>query len=286
MLGQRIVTALLMLAVLLPSVLYPTLTPLGVVTLLCIAAAVWEWARLNQCQEGTARLLGVVVAAAAAAFWALGGLDGRWGLAWQCVSACWVLGGAWLLYHGVERWKAVPKGLRLLVGVLALLLAWVALMQARRIGINFLFSAMALVWVADIGAYFSGRAWGGRLVAFKLAPHISPGKTWEGFLGGAVAVLLCAVLWLFCETRWAVDSPSLFALLHRGGVFLMVLGVLLMVAMSVVGDLVESLFKRSAGVKDSSGLLPGHGGVLDRLDALLPTLPMAMGFAMLTGVNG
>ena len=127
--------------------------------------------------------------------------------------------------------------------------------------------------MADIAAYFAGRAFGRR----KLAPAISPGKSWEGVWGGMLGVVTMAGLWIGVDTQWSVDSPSLFTRLYeaRGLAFLMV-ATLFLTMMSVTGDLVESLVKRSAGMKDSSQLLPGHGGVLDRVDALLPTLPLAM----------
>ena len=133
-------------------------------------------------------------------------------------------------------------------------------------------SVLLLVWAADIAAYFAGRAFGRR----KLAPAISPGKSWEGVGGAVLGVMLLSQLWLQVESIWTLDSPSIYAvLMRRGGLFL-ILGVLALTAMSVVGDLVESLLKRCAGVKDSSHLLPGHGGVLDRVDALLPTFPLAL----------
>jgi len=164
----------------------------------------------------------------------------------------------------------------MLLGLIALCLTWLAVAQARQIGINFLFSVLALVWVADIGAYFAGRALGGRFTRSKLAASISPGKSWEGVWGGMLGVLLLAFGWRYLDTRLAAVVPSLYSHLgQRGLVFLLIVAVF-MAAMSVVGDLIESLVKRSAGVKDSSALLPGHGGVLDRIDALLPTLPLAM----------
>jgi len=125
-------------------------------------------------------------------------------------------------------------------------------------------------------AYFSGRALGGKIIARKLAPSISPGKTWEGALGGFVGVLLVAMLWMLWDSRHPQLPSSLHTLLWQHGAVLALVAWAFLTAMSVVGDLVESLVKRSAGVKDSSGLLPGHGGVLDRVDALLPTLPLAM----------
>ncbi len=180
-------------------------------------------------------------------------------------------------------WPRVPRALRLAGGVLALWLAWLAMAQARRIGVNFLLSVLVLVWAADIFAYFSGRALGGRLTGGrKLAPAISPGKSWEGVWGGMLGVLGVAALWVWLDGAHATGSASLYTRLHQGGWWLLVLGAVFLSAMSVVGDLAESLVKRSAGVKDSSRLLPGHGGVLDRIDALLPALPLAMMLVSLT----
>ena len=124
----------------------------------------------------------------------------------------------------------------------------------------------------DTFAYFSGRAFG----RHKLAPSISPGKTWEGAISGFIGVFVLAACWLWADAQGMSSANSLYARLWAFGPLLAVLSLAFLVAMSVVGDLVESLVKRSAGVKDSSGLLPGHGGVLDRVDALLPVLPLAM----------
>jgi phosphatidate cytidylyltransferase len=125
-------------------------------------------------------------------------------------------------------------------------------------------------------AYFAGRAFGLRFTRRKLAPTISPGKSWEGVWGGVVGVIVLAVCWVWADRAFAAGVPSLYTHLATRGWWLLLLGVVFLAAMSVVGDLVESLIKRSAGAKDSSSLLPGHGGVLDRIDALLPTLPLAM----------
>jgi phosphatidate cytidylyltransferase len=150
------------------------------------------------------------------------------------------------------------------------------LAQARVIGIHFLLSILALVWAADIFAYFAGRTWGGRFSRSKLAASISPGKSWEGVWGGMVGVVLMAFVWRWLDAANGVQDLSWYSHVGRRGSLLLLLAAVFMAAMSVVGDLLESLVKRSAGVKDSSGLLPGHGGVLDRVDALLPALPLAM----------
>ena len=165
---------------------------------------------------------------------------------------------------------------RWVAGVLALLVAGLAIVQARAIGINFLLSVLALVWAADIFAYFAGRAFGLRFTKVKLAPSISPGKSWEGAWGGFAGVFLMACLWVWLDARLHAQVGSLYTRLFDQGWWMLLMAVLFLTAMSVIGDLVESLIKRSAGVKDSSQLLPGHGGVLDRIDALLPTLPLAM----------
>jgi phosphatidate cytidylyltransferase len=132
----------------------------------------------------------------------------------------------------------------------------------------YLLSVLAIVWVADIGAYFSGKAFGKR----KLAPTISPGKSWEGAIGGWLAVLVIASL----STRLSVFADTFSSHMLRGfGWAGLILILTALVAISVAGDLFESMLKRRIGFKDSSSLLPGHGGVLDRIDALIPVMPLA-----------
>jgi phosphatidate cytidylyltransferase len=136
-------------------------------------------------------------------------------------------------------------------------------------GVPFVLSLLLLVWLADIGAYFSGKAFG----KHKLAPAISPGKTWEGAIGGWLVVMIVALAAVVLHAF----EPTLYSgLWAHWGALRALLALTLLVVFSVVGDLFESMMKRQAGVKDSSGLLPGHGGVLDRIDALLPVLPLAM----------
>lgn len=276
MLKQRIITALVLLALLLPALFASQPQGFYLLTLALIAAAGWEWARLNGCSGTWAWLTGALCGGMGAVMWWLG-----WpGLAlpglWLGVGSAWILLSAWSLHRGVAAWQTHPRWLRWLLGVMALGLTWLALVQARYLGVNFLLSVMALVWMADIAAYFAGRTWGGRLVRRKLALTISPGKSWEGVMGAVLGVCLLALLWRYADARLDASVPSLYSHLSARGTAFMLLGCLLMVVMSVVGDLMESLVKRSAGVKDSSALLPGHGGVLDRVDALLPTLPLAM----------
>jgi len=276
MLKQRIITALVLLAILLPALFYPSPVPFAAVVLVLMAGGAWEWGRLNGCGPLASVVVGAVCIALCAASWLLGLADQPLGPLWLAAGGFWVLGGAWLLHAGVPGWPRIPGPVRLVAGVLALWLAWLAVVQARTVGINFLLSVMTLVWMADIAAYFAGRAFGLRFTRNKLAPSISPGKSWEGVWGGVAGVLVLAVCWVVSDARLQAPVASLYTRLATQGWWLLVLGALFMAAMSVVGDLIESLIKRSAGVKDSSNLLPGHGGVLDRVDALLPTLPLAM----------
>jgi len=276
MLRQRVLTAVVLLLVLLPALFYPSALPFAVLALVFIAAAAWEWARLAGFGQGGAMFAAAVVVSACALAWNSGWLQQSLQPFWLAVALLWLAAAIVLLRGGVPLWLRLwPVG-RLMLGLFVLFAAWLAVAQARRAGINFLLSIMALVWMADIAAYFTGRAWGGRMVRRKLAPGISPGKTWEGALGGVLATVLLAFGWIWLDRRLAGMSPSLYSQLQAAGGWLMVPAIVGLCAMSVVGDLIESLLKRAAGKKDSSGLLPGHGGVLDRIDALLPTMPLAM----------
>lgn len=276
MLKQRILTALVLLAILLPALFYPDPAAFAGVVLVLMAGAAWEWGRLNGCSFAASLALSAVCVALCAAAWLAGWTAQPLTLLWTLAAGVWVLGSAWLLRAGVPGWPRIPRALRLVLGVLGLWLAWLAVVQARIIGINFLLSVMTLVWMADIAAYFAGRAFGLRFTKNKLAPSISPGKSWEGVWGGMAGVLLLGLCWVVADAHWEAAVPSLYSRLWAQGAWLLLLGALFMACMSVVGDLIESLVKRSAGAKDSSNLLPGHGGVLDRVDALLPTLPIAM----------
>ncbi len=281
MLKQRVITALVLLAILLPALFWKTPEPFLAITLLLLAAGGWEWGRLNGLSRGVNIALGSVTLALCAAVWALGWPQRPSGMMWAVVGGFWVLAGAALVRGGVEAWPKIPVGVRVVGGVLALVLAWLAMAQARVIGVNFLLSILVLVWVADIFAYFAGRALGGKFTHRKLAATISPKKSWEGVWGGLAGVVVLAVAWTLADGAAQAQVPSLYSRLAALGWLVLVLSSLFLGAMSVVGDLTESLVKRSAGIKDSSQLLPGHGGVLDRVDALLPTLPLAMMLATL-----
>lgn len=274
MLRQRVITALVLMAVLLPALFAPSPLPFALLSLVAISAAGWEWARLNGAGAalpalGTGLALAVLCGATGLALPRIGTIAPLW---WAGV-ALWLVGGGLALRAGPAGWGARPRALRWVLGLALLWLAWLAIAHSRVVGINYLMSVFCIVWAADIAAYFGGRAFGRR----KLAPSISPGKSWEGVFAGMLGVLLLAVLWLAAEGRWNLDSPSVFTLLlQRLGAGGAAAALLALAGLSVVGDLFESLVKRAAGAKDSSALLPGHGGVLDRVDALLPVLPAAL----------
>ena len=309
MLKQRVITALALVALLLPALAAEAAWPFALLTLIFIGAAGWEWSRLNQAPGWRAWVLAAAVVGAGLyvadrlqlPVWQAGADAATaavavphvhaWGEApvgfmvpgwvWWLAAVLWVPLTIGMLRWGSAHWLAVPQALRRFLGLVVLVLAWLALVEGRAQGLNFLLSVFCLVWAADIGAYFGGRTWGRR----KLAPSISPGKSWEGVWSGLVTVLLVAGLWILADRHGIADSPSLYSRLWSGlGPLGALVALVALVAMSVTGDLVESLIKRQAGVKDSSQLLPGHGGVLDRVDALLPVLPLAM--AALTLCHG
>lgn len=265
MLKTRVVTALVLLAVIIPALVY--LPPRGwaLFVLVMMVGAAWEWARLCGFTGGGIWVLPVLVAGAAGAALLVPPE--------QDIGTTWLIGAALLWLVVVPAWlrwrERVPAGVRLAVmGWLVLLACWYAVWRAREAGAVYLFLLMATVWIADIAAYFAGKAFG----RHKLAPAISPGKTWEGVAGAVVGVQIFAVVCILNQEA----MPNYFGgLAQSAGWAGALLAALVLTGVSVVGDLFESLLKRRAGIKDSSNLLPGHGGVLDRIDALIPVLPFA-----------
>ena len=281
MLRQRVITALVLVALLLASLYASSLWPFAGLTLILMAAAGWEWGRLNQAAPALALAMGALVAVGGAAAWAAGWAVRAPAWLWFAALVLWVVGGALALRQGPTAWPQLPRTARWALGLLAIWLAWLALAQARSVGINFMLSVLCLVWMADVAAYFGGRAYGRR----KLAPTISPGKSWEGVWSGLAGVALLALFWIWLDGRMNADGPSFYSrLFQQWGAAGLLATLALLSGLSVVGDLMESLVKRAAGAKDSSRLLPGHGGVLDRVDALLPVLPGAMAVAALGGL--
>jgi len=266
MLRQRVATALVLMAILLPAIFVFPPWVWGAVALVFLAIAAHEWSGLLG-HRASALLAALSLAACAAALLAWDVLAG-WPY-WFAPLACglatlvWVGWGPWRLRRHDARDGGWPLAAALLLA------CWIALVALREIGALALFVAMAIVWVADIAAYFFGRAFG----RHKLAPAISPGKSWEGAVGGFAAVAVAGLAAAAVPALAHTLPARLLAVWSPPGAAAALVG---LAALSIVGDLHESLLKRQAGVKDSGTLLPGHGGVLDRIDALIPTMPAAM----------
>jgi phosphatidate cytidylyltransferase len=271
MLKARIVTAVFLLAGLLGALFFlPDPGWFAFCALICALAA-WEWGGLA---GWTGKVRIVYALALGALCFALGAFFSGWiffGLEFFLLSGnaiiylvlladgFWLLVAPfWLKYKWTLRnWSAV------LVGGIVLLPAMLVFIALRNMHPLAVLIAVAPVWVADIAAYFSGRAFGRK----KLAPSISPGKTWAGAVGAALGVTLyCGAVFIAMR-----DDIPLARSIAIPAILLLGLG---LTALSIIGDLFESLLKRRAGVKDSSHLLPGHGGILDRIDSLTSTLPM------------
>lgn len=266
MLKTRIITALALLAILL-SVLYSRSFVFFIaVAAGFFAAAAWESARLFRVAQPVLSAACWTVAFVLFVYFA----DSRgMTLLFSLCAAIWAIRLMPSLALGLPRLGG--GGNRLLNGVYGISLfgCFVAVVALFRHSPLYLLSVMAIVWIADIGAYFAGKAFG----RHKLAPSISPGKSWEGAVGGWMAVLLLAGISSLYQPLAETFAPRVLSAWGGGG-FAAVMS--LMVAASIAGDLFESQLKRRAAMKDSSSLLPGHGGVLDRIDALIPTLPLAI----------
>ena len=237
---------------------------------LAVALAAWEWAGFvrapNSLRIGySAATTGVGVGIAYALDLATGGA-GALSLVpiYGVALAFWIIAvPSWL-----RRRPANPsRALILACGWVVLLPTFLALVQLRNMHPVVLLLFMATVWIADIAAYFVGRRFGRR----KLAPSVSPGKTWEGLAGALAVTAVYALVWIALLRGYA---PAVIRDLPASILWMLLL-IEALVVLSVVGDLFESAMKRHAGLKDSGKLLPGHGGVLDRIDALTPVLPAA-----------
>lgn len=270
MLKTRVITALVLLFAFLAALFW--LPPSGWATFagVLVVPAAWEWGKLIKLPRVACGLYVVIVAALCAVLFVLtpeeanAGTGGLQSAIYLGASLFWmVIVPAWLWHSWLPRaaWLAA------LTGLLVLVPTWLALVQLRNLGPVLLLLLMSVAWISDIAAYFTGRSFGRR----KLAPSISPGKTWEGVAGAALAVSLYAAIWC---VLWPAYFPQVFKSM-RFGAFGMVLLLWLLTAIGIYGDLFESALKRRACVKDSGTLLPGHGGVLDRIDALTSVLPIA-----------
>ncbi len=264
MLKQRLLTALILIPLVVWAVLGLSTSVLGLILALFVLLGSWEWARLIG-------LHSPIVRSAYVAFIAMLLYLSKFLLATSenfifaslvAAGLWWLIGTVWVfLYRGETGLKPVDTQFGLFVGVIVLIPTWLAMTYIHAFSENgpaMLLFVMVLIWAADSGAYFAGRKFG----KHKLAPQVSPGKTIEGVVGGLLAAALFSVI-----GATSFDLPVL------GGISFVLLSVIV-VLLSVIGDLFESLFKRRAGVKDSGQLLPGHGGVLDRIDSLTAAAPI------------
>ena len=273
MLLTRVITALVLLAALLPILFLLPPIYVGVFFLVALLAAAWEWSRLLVPQAGRAALIYALFCLAIILL-LLGMQNPSWQFALLLLAVIfWFFIAPFILAKGMNLSLEKLKPFYIVLGLILLPATWFALVFLRELGLIFLLSSMALVWIADIGAYFVGKAFG----KHKLALQISPGKSIEGAIGGLV---LCYIYAFLCVYFLPFESTLFGAWAIRFGWVPMFLMVTVLTAFSIFGDLFESQLKRLAGVKDSSHLLPGHGGVLDRVDALIPTMPIA---ALLAG---
>ncbi len=271
MLKTRIATAIGLLAVLLPSLFLLTQVQWALLMAAATAIAAWEWGGLVQWARGKRVAYGIALG-----LLAVGLTVGRP----QLVEVTQTDEAIALYLPALAFWLlVVPLWLRFkwpgrvggaIVGLLVLLPAWLAIVQLRVLGPGVLLAILAVVWLADIAAYFAGKTWG----RHKLAPTVSPGKTWEGAIGAGIAVMLYGL----------ALRHGLFG--GEGSLLVWLPGLVLVTAVSILGDLFESLLKRQAGLKDSSTILPGHGGVLDRIDSLTSTLPTVACLWLLSGRAG
>jgi phosphatidate cytidylyltransferase len=274
MLKTRVITAIVLLAVLLPILFLLPPVYIGAFFLIAVSAAAWEWSRLLSPQSGRSAWFYTLFCLIIILF-----LLAMQNVAWQFALLLlavifWFFLAPFILAKGMNVSLQKLRPYYVVLGFILLPATWFALVFLRELGLVFLLSTMALVWVADIGAYFVGKAIGKR----KLAAQISPGKSIEGAIGG---LLLCYGYALLCVFYLPFESSIFGAWAIRFGWVPMFVMVTVLTAFSIFGDLFESQLKRMAGVKDSSHLLPGHGGVLDRVDALIPTMPIA---ALLAGL--
>lgn len=269
MLKQRILTAATLVLIMAGALLWSP-TAFAVVATAVLVFALAEWLQLIGVARATSIGLALIVGAVLL-YLTFAARDRMAGIVFPLsalASILWLVIAAVLVQPSAMTLR-LPRTLGMGLALLLVLAAWLALMRLLSESATMLLSVLLIVWIADTAAYFAGRALGRR----KLAPHISPGKTWAGVVGAVLTVVLVALVIRQFAPAAPIYSNALFAAI---GIVSASALLALLVALAVIGDLFESLLKRQAGVKDSGQLLPGHGGVLDRVDALVPVLPAAV----------
>jgi phosphatidate cytidylyltransferase len=264
----RLLAALFMTPIAIAAVLLLPTAWLVAACAVLFLAGLWEWFRLAEIDDTLHRtiLLVLNLALMVAIVWASRSGDGYSYVLFQIAMVIgviwWLLAMLWLKhYEFASDHDTHARAFKLAAGTLAVVPAWAALAlihASQPNGHRWLLLALLVIWATDTGAYFVGRYFGRR----KLSPRISPNKTVEGLFGGILAALAVALVGAPLAGASTAQLPAV------------ALVVLATVGFSVVGDLYESLLKRHVGAKDSGDLIPGHGGVLDRIDSVLAALPV------------
>jgi len=273
-LKQRILTALILAPIMIGGIFFLPISEFMVFIGVIATLGAWEWANLSGLQNMVGRVAYAGLVGGLLCGLHLFDLEQEAELLYVAF-AWWLLAFALVITHpkAVSIWGS--SVVRLIMGIVIIVPMWIGFVQIKSYPFSdyLIMFVMFVVWGADVGAYFAGRRFG----KHKLAPNVSPGKTWEGVFGGLATTLLIAFLaGLFLE-----DKTSLSLSAQQWAILFLV--TLLVTAVSVVGDLIESMVKRHRGIKDSSNLLPGHGGVMDRIDSMTAALPV---FALALSVVG
>lgn len=257
MLKQRIITAVILLPLMVLAILYLPVGVFCLFTALITLMAAWEWTALMDLKKPAHRFIYLIVMSACFLLMLFISIP----LTMMVAAAWWLLALVMVaIYPRLSGWWSKSVVWRGLMGVLTLVPCWMSINYVRNLG-NGSFTLLylfILVWGADTTAYFVGKKWG----KTKLAPHVSPGKSVQGFIGALVFAVLAAIVVVYMT-----DAPDFLWKWLAGLTILTVLS-------SVVGDLFESMLKRNATVKDSGVLIPGHGGLLDRIDSLTAAAPV------------
>lgn len=276
MLKQRIITALILAPLMVGGIFFLPIEQFAYFIGFIVTVAAWEWANLAGYTSPVVRLgyAAFVAMAVAVTGYFIQQVAPLSTIILSVGAAWWLLACFLIIQYPkkVSLWQAKPA--RAVLGLLVLIPMWVGFMilKSQEYSSLIIVYVMLLIWGADTGAYFAGKTWG----KAKLAPNVSPGKSWAGFWGGLATTVLIGIIFLLCINHWlrpvTVDDCVLLAIIT-----------VITAVISVMGDLLESMMKRHRGIKDSSQLLPGHGGVLDRIDSMASAVPVFAFLMVLLG---